>query len=161
MSCGCSCRRIVRVGDIGPRARLRAASSDYRRPSSFTAGTWFSNRKIATLLVIGHQIALHGARRDDSPQGIAIPRKVRTENYGLTDEVYVSIHELQEFGLIKIVDPMPNRRRGRFKPVSSEGESSFDPVPYRFLLELPAFDQNAFATVTSALGAAKPPRFRS
>jgi hypothetical protein len=47
---------------------------------------------------------------------------------GLSDEAYLSIHQLAEFGLIDKDDPMPNRRRGRIQPEKTGGKR---PQPYQ------------------------------
>jgi len=55
-------------------------------------------------------------------------------------EVYEAVHELAEFSVIELNDPMPARRRGKFRPFTEKQQdialSRGDrpgPVPYRFI----------------------------
>jgi hypothetical protein len=81
-----------------------------------------------------------GNKRADEV-GVALPESLRWGRYGLSGEVYESIHELAEFELIQIYDPMPNRRRGKYRPATVEeramGQASglaLSPVPYQFVV---------------------------
>jgi hypothetical protein len=63
-------------------------------------------------------------------RGVALPETVRRSTYELSDEAYQTIHELEEFGLIKIHDLMPGRRFGRFdrsKVDDPPGNGQFTP----------------------------------
>lgn len=135
-------------------------------PASFFTQAWhlvLKPREIVMLLaVLEHHRRL---RSRGSTVPVALPMLVRDTEYGISGEVYGSIHELEEFGLIEIHDPMPNRRRGKIRKrdaVVGEGadpESSFEPLPYQ-LLPLPdQLNREALSTVVDCLTESSvPPR---
>lgn len=41
--------------------------------------------------------------------GVDLKKSVRYPTYGISDEAYTSVHQLHQFGLIEVEDPMPNR----------------------------------------------------
>jgi hypothetical protein len=146
-----------------------AASGAVLLPAAFFAHGWhlvLEPKEIATLLAIVEMTrSIVAAGIDNS---IALPEVVRWERFGLSGEAYESIHELEEFGLISIRDPMPNRRRGKVRPPSPDersaaetDEQSFEPVPYRFThraLEL-VFNRDARSVVSTCLRSSTfPPR---
>jgi hypothetical protein len=72
---------------------------------------------LATFLAIARQADwLHYHRSQESAAGVYLADQLRWSYLGLSDEAYETIHELEEFGLIDVIDPMPNRQRGRLKP---------------------------------------------
>lgn len=74
------------------------------------------------------------ARTSSKDLGVALGQTVRWERYGLSEDTYLeAIHALDEFGLIDVVDPMPNRRRGKIsssRKITPIGESDAQ-IPYR------------------------------
>jgi hypothetical protein len=67
---------------------------------------------------------------------------VRWGRYGISGKVYEAVHELTEFGVIELNDPMPTRRRGKFRPFTEEQQDIAlahrnlpGPVPYRFIYD--------------------------
>lgn len=109
-------------------------------------------QEIAVYLMITHLTHSLSQRKAIPPgeqEGVAAIQSVRDQLYGLSGEAYETIHELEEFRLIEIHDPMPERRRGKIRPrrsvpgraVRTEGGAA--PVPYRFVLR--DLDPNAMA----------------
>jgi hypothetical protein len=139
------------------------AAATIQIPAAFFYNGWhlvLEPKETAILLAVMEQ-----TRRLVSPQdglGIALPQSVRWERYGITPEVYVSVHELQEFGIIAIHDTMPERRRGRLRRDAPgfNGGGLLEPKPYRFTVDERAFDRPARQTVTKSLSSyPRPPRF--
>lgn len=95
---------------------------------------------------------------------------MREQKYGLSGEAYESIHELDEFGLIDIHDPMPERRRGKirsWRPVRGRrilDSSAATPVSYRLIVRDVDPEARALDTVMAKLQihcllvSIKPPR---
>jgi hypothetical protein len=145
----------------------------YRRPNALfvqlPAGLFYNGwhlvltpAEMATYLIVRDAFYEHdgGARRT----GVAIPEILRYRTYGLSGEVYASIHELQEFGLIEIIDTMPNRRGGKVKPTATNpgddpDETGLSPVPYRFTVSKGGYNQDALTVVENCLATSPlPPR---
>jgi hypothetical protein len=89
-------------------------------PAQFFYYGWhlvLTQEELATFLVIAMDSQRHPWRRSTQVEdlGIGLSRTVRWGDYGLAGEAYGSIHELQEFGLIDVIDPMPGRRSGKIK----------------------------------------------
>jgi hypothetical protein len=138
-------------------------------PPSFFLRGWhlaLQPKEIATFLAILEMTKGLSSKRHET--GIALPETVRQKRYGLSGEAYESIHELEEFGLIEIHDPMPNRRRGKVRTATEDersaaerAEKSFEPSPYRFIpkdLDM-VFDRDARETVLKCLKESNiPPR---
>lgn len=108
-------------------------------PAEFFTSGWhlvLTPSELTTYLVIGHmtdraQHLVSGERRRGA---IFLPESVRWSRFGLSSEAYESIHELEEFGLIRISDPMRNRRRGRLRPPTTVVDRvSEHMTPYRLL----------------------------
>jgi hypothetical protein len=83
-----------------------------------------------------------GRRPDREQSGVALPISVRWGTYGISSEVYEAVHELAEFSVIELNDPMPARRRGKFRPLTEEQQDIAlprgdrpGPVPYRFIYD--------------------------
>lgn len=147
-------------------------ASVVKLPAAFFVHGWhlvLDPKEIATFLAILEMTRGVAARNEEG--SVALPEVVRWERYGLSGEAYESIHELEEFGLIDIYDPMPNRRRGKIQLPSKDersaaerDEKSFEPVPYRFIhgdLEL-IFNRDARETVFDCLNESDiPPRLLS
>lgn len=95
--------------------------------------------------------------------GVALPESLRDTRYGISGEVYESVHELAEFGLLQIIDPMPNRRRGKFNPKTLSGQSAEEeglaPTPYRFVIIPDGLTREATDVITNCLDSSPlPPR---
>jgi hypothetical protein len=132
-------------------------------PASFFLNCWhivLEPNEIALLLAIidltqRTNARLHYGKKQLS---VALPRSVRWKCYGISGEVYASVHELAEFGLIEFHDAMPGRSRGKFKPLS-QGDRENDygppsyPEPYRFVYEQNGlvFNRDAYQVVATAL----------
>ena len=85
-------------------------------------------------------------------------------------EVYEAVHELAEFSVIELNDPMPARRRGKFRPFTEKQQdialSRGDrpgPVPYRFIYDGGTiFGRRAAEVITTTLRRnPDPPRLAS
>jgi hypothetical protein len=85
------------------------------------------------------------------PGGVILAEASRALHYCISGEVYGAIHELDEFGLIKVVDPMPHRRRGRVRPPREPLDDGWAPLPYRLQLRSRGLTPNAYDTVRTAL----------
>ena len=133
-------------------------------PASFFVNGWhlaLEPTEIAALLAIidlGQRIRA-SPRRDREEFSVALPMSVRWETYGISGEVYEAVHELAEFGVIELNDPMPHRRRGKFQPFTEEQQDVAlshgnwpGPVPYRFIYDGGmVFRKRAPDVVTTAL----------
>lgn len=146
------------------------AGGTLKLPASFFLKGWhlvLSPAEIAVLLAI---ISMNkNVRRIPGVGqiGVGLPDSVRWGRYGLSGEAYESAHELEEFGLIQIHDPMPERRRGKFQPPSRDrpdepdDEEQSSPQPYRFVYDetTARFDRDPYEVVTKALKDSElPPR---
>ncbi|OYN75651.1 hypothetical protein CG716_24915 [Mycolicibacterium sphagni] len=92
-------------------------------PAEFFTAGWhliLTPSELATFLGVCHVSDRKQRRRteDEPPGSIFLAESVRYQHLGLSDEAYLSIHQLAEFGLIKTDDPMPGRRRGRVPPTT-------------------------------------------
>jgi hypothetical protein len=137
-------------------------------PPQFYLSGWhlvLEPREIAVWLMLRDLEWRHGAR------GVGATDQTRWGYYGVTGEVYTAHYELAEFGLVELLDLIPNRRRGRVTskqqhPHVQGGQASQAnaedrprlPV-YRFITHPEAFDRDAFEVVSRALSASPPPRF--
>jgi hypothetical protein len=114
-------------------------------PAAFFLNGWhlaLEPTEIAILLAVidlGQQLHT-GWRPDREQSGVALPISVRWGTYGISGEVYEAVHELAEFSVIELNDPMPARRRGKFRPFTQEQQDIAlsrghqpGPVPYRFI----------------------------
>jgi hypothetical protein len=138
-------------------------------PRAFFEQGWhlvLSPAEIAVLLMTLH--ATGKVAKPSTEYGIGIPRSRRHSVYGISGEAYGSIHHLEEFGLLTVWDPMPNRRAGKLrKPAATDRAGmeadgrSFAPVTYRLALSgLAAFDRPAFEVVREVLATSPlPERF--
>jgi hypothetical protein len=114
------------------------------------------------MLAIMNMTRRLGRRGDHEYPGVALPASERWRYYGISGETYEAIHELAEFGLVQIHDPMLNRRHGRLKQLrrSLDDETSLAPVPYRFTCDVSGFNKDAYAVVSASLSAQLPPRLQ-
>lgn len=101
-------------------------------PTEFFTAGWpliLTPSELATFLAICHYSdrKLPEKRDSDTPQRIYLAKSVRDDYLGLSDEAYESIHQLAEFGLIAVYDPVEGRRRGRISPTLTGGKR---PEPY-------------------------------
>lgn len=101
-------------------------------PTEFFTAGWplvLTPSELATFLAVCHvsDRKTHRVAEDDSPGSIFLAESLRYRHLGLSEEAYLAIHQLAEFGLIGIEDPMPNRRRGRISPQMTNGQR---PQPY-------------------------------
>ena len=129
-------------------------------PDAFIRQGWhlvLSPAEIATLLVVRHHYLV--TPRSPSEPGVGLPRSTRWNRYGLSGEAYGSIHELEEFGLLKVYDTMPHRRNGRLRLQTPEARGRQEaegqdlaPVPYRLEpADDEAFDRPALPAVHACL----------
>ena len=144
-------------------------------PAAFFLNGWhlaLEPTEIAVLLaIIDLGQRLHTGRRPDPEQsGVALPISVRWGTYGISGEVYEAVHELAEFSVIELNDPMPTRRRGKFRPFTEEQQDIAlarghqpGPVPYRFIYYGDTtFDRPAAEVITTTLRQnPDPPRLTS
>ncbi len=122
---------LVRVGEPNSRNRFdrfilhrederqiyfRPSESESRSlPAAFFTAGWhlvLTNEEMATLLAVIEQTGQRRARKDAEMVGVALPQTVRWRHYGLAAEAFAARHELQEFGLIDMYDPM-DRTNGK------------------------------------------------
>ncbi len=165
---------LVRVGEWGSRNRFdgftlhredeRQAyftpSDDESRslPAAFFAAGWhlvLTNDEMATLLAVIEQTGRPRARKDAGQAGVALPQSVRWRFYGLAPEAFAARHELQEFGLIDMFDPM-DRTNGKL----SDNQRQQELRAPRITLKLDGFDfsRPAIEVVKAKLVAPVPPR---
>ncbi|MEH6821780.1 MAG: hypothetical protein V7706_17725 [Dietzia psychralcaliphila] len=96
-------------------------------PADFFRQGWhlvLTDHELVTFLAIidrtGH---LSMAKREEGVRyvGVDLKKDVRKSTYGISDEAYNSVHQLHRFGLIELVDPMPNRQNPHpyFPPLGS------------------------------------------
>ena len=52
--------------------------------------------------------------------------------YGVSGEAYGALHELEEFGLIQVHDPMTTRKKGKFTPPSVDEREAFREAGFAF-----------------------------
>ena len=144
-------------------------------PAAFFLNGWhlaLEPTEIAVLLAIidlGQRLRT-GRRPDREQSGVALPRSVRRGTYGISGEVYEAVHELAEFSVIELNDPMPGRRRGKSRPFTEEEQDIAlsrgrqpGPVPYRFIYYGgTTFDRRAADVITTTLRQnPEPPRLAS
>lgn len=101
-------------------------------PTEFFTTGWqlvLTPSELAAFLAVCHVADRRLPRVADgqTPRRIFLAESVRRDNLGLSDEAYLSIHQLAEFGLIEIDDPVQGRRRGRIPPELTGGKR---PEPY-------------------------------
>jgi hypothetical protein len=101
-------------------------------PTEFFTAGWpmiLTPSELATFLAICHYADRRLPRNPDgeTPRRIYLAKSVRDNHLGLSDEAYESIHQLAEFGLIDVHDPVEGRRRGRISPELTGGKR---PDPY-------------------------------
>jgi len=131
----------------------------------FTAG-WpmiLTPSELATFLAICHCADRKLPRNSDGQQArlMYLAKSLREDHLGLSDEAYESIHQLAEFGLIDVHDPVDGRRRGRISPELTGGKR---PDPYQLdptvlggypshvrAFDLAAFQQPAIETAIERL----------
>ena len=101
-------------------------------PTEFFTAGWpmiLTPSELATFLAICHYADLRLPRNPDgeTPRRTYLAKSERDNYLGLSDEAYESIHQLAEFGLIDVHDPVEGRRRGRISPELTGGKR---PDPY-------------------------------
>lgn len=167
---------LVRVGEWGSRNRFEEFTlhrEDERQtyfapseaesrslPAGFFAAGWhlvLTNDEMATLLAVIEQTGQPRARKDVAQIGVALPQTVRWQFYGLAPEAFAARHELQEFGLIDMFDPM-DRTNGKLP--DSERKDKKDLRAPRITLKLDGFDfsRPAIDVVKAKLADPVPPR---
>lgn len=127
----------------------RLATPTVSLPKQFFTNGWhlvLEPREIAILLVIMEMTS----RGRGAGAGVVLTQDERAAHYGISGEVYEAIHELDEFGLLKVIDPMPYRRVGRVR-VSADDESPAPPIPYRCQLRVRGLQRPALEIVTGTL----------
>lgn len=137
-------------------------------PGDFVRQGWtvvLSTAELAALLVVRHAAA--ALPRAPGQPGVGIPRSTRDRRYGLSGEAYEAVHELNEFGLLELYDPMPQRRGGRLRQPPPETQAaqgadgeSLAAVPYQLAVpDDSVFTRPALETVQACLRAnSAPPR---
>ncbi|WP_301150337.1 hypothetical protein [Mycobacterium simiae] len=165
---------LVRVGEWNCRNRfggftlhredqrqayfVPAPSESRSLPAAFFRAGWhlvLTSEEMATLLAVVEQAGRPRARKDAGQVGVALPQSVRWRFYGLAPEAFAARHELQEFGLIDMVDPM-DRTNGKLSDQQRQAELR---AP-RISLTLDGFDfaRPAVEVVKAKLAAPVPPR---
>lgn len=134
---------MLRVGDgRGDHVVLGDATARtvaVKVPAQFFYQGWhlvLKPKEIAVYLAILELSARFSWRPTVTPdqEGVALPIVERRGLYGITDEVYESIHLLDEFNLIDIKDTVDGRSRGKvkvFPPGDPNGSRA--PEPYRLI----------------------------
>jgi hypothetical protein len=166
------------LSDSGSEQPYQAPGETARRcvrlPASFFLRGWhlvLEPTEVAVLLAVMDltgRIEFRGRRQSDGV-GVALPRSVRRDFYGISGETYTHVHELVEFGLLELHDTMPHRRAGKVRPkvtiaqasepaggVGDESRNADDdsaaPEPYRFVIKEPSvFDRDAATVVKDSL----------
>ncbi|NOP96563.1 hypothetical protein [Mycolicibacterium sp.] len=92
-------------------------------PTEFFTRGWhliLTAKELATFLAVCHYADRKLPRVPDRqrPRRIFLAEALRRDHLGLKDEAYETIHELDEFGLIDVYDPVEGRRRGRIRPAA-------------------------------------------
>lgn len=60
--------------------------------------------------------------------------RTRRGEYGIFDDIYQSLHMLEEFGLVDVRDTMKGRSRGKIKAFADDDpDGSRAPEPYRII----------------------------
>ncbi|MBF6216338.1 hypothetical protein IU487_35710 [Nocardia puris] len=68
--------------------------------------------ELATFLMI-----VHATQQLRHVPSVGIPSSARRQRYGITEDTYSeSVHELHDFGLIDVTDPMKDRVQGKIQP---------------------------------------------
>lgn len=128
-------------------------------PAAFFRAGWhlvLTNEEMATLLAIIEQTGQPRSRRDAAEAGVALPESVRWNFYGLAPEAFAARHELEEFGLIEMFDPM-DRTNGKLSDTQRQADVLRAP---RLTLKLKEFDfsRPALEVVSAKLRDPLPPR---
>ena len=137
-------RNRYRSFELVKRGRGRA--SDVHIPAElFTRGwlTVLTPSEIAVYLALRRMRDRHKRKKHEE---VFLPRDERLSNFGLSDEVYLSHRELAEFSIVRTIDPVKGRRRGRVKPAPG-----VTLLPFEFWLLNGMFETNGYRVVTSAL----------
>jgi hypothetical protein len=173
---------LVEVGPVRKRGRFEAFSLNcedgtlkryappggnvpflVNLPASFFLNCWhivLEPNEIALMLAIIDLTRRTNAnlRYGKAQLSVALPRSGRWKFYGISGEVYASVHELAEFGLIELYDTMPGRSQGKFKPINpGDDEDDYGlppyPEPYRFVYDRNGlvFNRDAYQVVNTAL----------
>lgn len=128
-------------------------------PAAFFRAGWhlvLTNEEMATLLAIIEQAGQPRSRRDAAEAGVALPESVRWNSYGLAPEAFAARHELEEFGLIDMFDPM-DRTNGELSDTQRQADVMRAP---RITLRLKEYDfsRPALEVVSADLRDPLPPR---
>lgn len=135
-----------------------SASQSRSLPAAFFMAGWhlvLTSEEMATLLAVIEQTGQPRARRDAAQVGVALPLSVRWRFYGLAPEAFAARHELEEFSLIEMFDPM-DRMNGKLSDKQRQEELR---AP-RITLKLDGFDfgRPAIEVVKAKLADPVPPR---
>jgi hypothetical protein len=131
-------------------------------PASYFLNGWHlvltQQEQLMLLTVYDAYARMMYDRFDWMENGVALTQHQRWSLYGVSGETYGTIHELEEFGLISIHDPMATRTKGKFTPPTdaerAEYEArgyAFSPVPYQLKPVANAFDRKALYAVGQTL----------
>lgn len=133
-------------------------------PAAFFLAGWhlvLTAEEMATLLVIAEltqRLRLLSRRNDREDAGVGLSQTVRWAWYGLAPEAYASRHELAEFGLIDMYDPM-DRNYGKLTDDQRNSEDLRAPRLTYPAAKLPDYSRPAINVVIDCLKTSKiPPR---
>lgn len=147
-----------------PSALASAQIKSVPLPAAFFRAGWhlvLTGEELATLLVTAEmtqRFRLVTRRNDKEDVGIGLPQSVRWARYGLAPEAYASRHELAEFGLIDMYDPM-DRNRGKLTDQQRNSEELRTPRLIYPASEVPDYSRSAIDVITACLKSnAAPPR---
>lgn len=167
---------LVRVGDWKSRNRfdeftlhredkrhsyfVPSASESRVLPAAFFSAGWhlvLTRAEMATLLAVVEQTKQPRSRKDAAEAGVALPLLTRWRFYGLAPEAFAARHELQEFGLIDMFDPM-DRTKGKLSDDQRQADVLRAP---RITLKLDGFDfgRPAIEVVKASLAQPVSPRW--
>lgn len=137
-----------------------SAGDSLTLPAGFFMAGWhlvLTNEEMATLLAVAAQTERPRSRKDADEAGVALPQLVRWQWYGLSPEAFSARHELQEFGLINMFDPM-DRTNGKLSDNQRQKDLLRAP---RITLKLNEvdFSRPAIDVVKTSLGKPVPPRW--
>ncbi|AKK27836.1 hypothetical protein AB431_15385 [Mycobacterium sp. EPa45] len=135
-----------------------AAEESVILPAGFFRAGWhlvLTGEEMATLLAVIAQWGRPRSRKD--ADGVALPQLVRWQFYGLAPEAFAARHELEEFGLIDMVDPM-DRTDGKLSATQRQADVLRAPRITPKLDEVD-FSRKAIDVVAAALKKPLPPRW--
>lgn len=162
---------LLEVDPDQPYALPESTATDViELPSSFFTNGWHLvltlEELITWLMIVDAYELLKASRPGWETFGVPLTQHVRWSTYGVSGEAYSALHELEEFGLIAVHDPMPTRVKGKFTPPSAEEREAyeeaghaFSPEPYQLRPLMSGLEKSAIYEVGAALqNSPLPPR---